>query len=48
MDIWIKLISDLGFPITITLFTLFRLEKTIQALTEEIKVLAKKIETNKN
>lgn len=40
MDIWINLISDLGFPIAITLFVLLRLEKSIQALTEEVRKLS--------
>lgn len=46
MDIWINLISDLGFPIAITLFVLLKLEKSIQALTEEVRKLSNKEDKN--
>lgn len=46
MDIWINLISDLGFPVAITLFVLLRLEKSIQVLTEEIRKLSSEKQKN--
>lgn len=40
MDNWINLISNLGFPVAITIFQLLKLDRSLQDLTEEIKKLA--------
>ena len=37
MQEWINLISNVGFPITIALYVLFRLEKTVQENTRAIR-----------
>lgn len=43
MEIWISLITDLGFPIAITLFQLFKLDKSLQDLKDEISKLSMEI-----
>lgn len=39
MENWINLVSNLGFPIAITIFQLLKLDRSLQNLTEEIKQL---------
>lgn len=43
MEGWISLITDLGFPIAITFFQLFKLDKSLQDLKEEIRNLSREI-----
>lgn len=37
MDTLVALISDVGFPIAITVFVLYRMERSVLAMTKEIK-----------
>lgn len=41
MEDWTSLITDLGFPIAITIFQLFKLDKSLQELKEEISKLSR-------
>ena len=43
MEMWPSVITDLGFPIAITLFQLFKLDKSLQDLKEEISKLSMEI-----
>lgn len=43
MEMWIELISNLGFPIAITLFVLLRVEGSIKDLSQRIDVLTEEI-----
>lgn len=47
MEEYVNLISNVGFPIAITLFVLLRLEGTIKKNTEVIKELCIKINSLK-
>lgn len=39
MDNWINLVSNLGFPIAITIFQMLKLDRSLQELAEEIRQL---------
>lgn len=36
---WLQMIKDVGFPITVTLYILIRLEGTVRLLTDKITSL---------
>lgn len=40
MEAWISLIGNVGFPITVSLYLLFRMEGKLQELTNSINVLS--------
>ncbi|QAS54868.1 YvrJ family protein [Halobacillus litoralis] len=41
-DNWLDLISNLGFPVVVTFYLLFRLEKSFQKLEESVDELLNK------
>lgn len=41
MDSWINYISEIGFPIAITLYTLVSLNKSLRELRDEIRNMSK-------
>lgn len=43
MENWINLISNLGFPIAVTLFQLLKLDRSLQELKNEISKLSTEI-----
>ncbi|MGG2057911.1 YvrJ family protein [Priestia megaterium] len=44
IPIWVNILGNFGFPIVITFYLLFRVEKKIEALESVISALASAIE----
>ncbi|PPA70796.1 YvrJ family protein [Jeotgalibacillus proteolyticus] len=43
MDQWIKLVSEVGFPIIVTLYLLHRIEAKLEAVIQSIHGLSEKV-----
>ena len=43
MEQWIKLVSEVGFPVIVTLYLLHRIEAKLEAVIQSIHGLAQKM-----
>lgn len=43
MEQWIKLVSEVGFPIIVTLYLLHRIEAKLEAVIQSIHGLSEKV-----
>jgi len=43
MEQWVKLISEVGFPIIVTLYLLHRIEAKLEAVIQSIHGLSEKV-----
>ncbi|HEX6594193.1 MAG TPA: YvrJ family protein [Bacillota bacterium] len=42
MDTWLLLMSDVGFPIAVTFYLLYRIERKLEKLTHSIQTWTKR------
>ncbi|HLR80891.1 MAG TPA: YvrJ family protein [Bacillota bacterium] len=42
MDTWLLLMSDVGFPVAVTFYLLYRIEGKLEKLTHSIHALTKR------
>ncbi|MET3698809.1 YvrJ-like protein [Bacillus oleivorans] len=43
MDQWISLVGEVGFPVVVTLFLLYRIESKLDTLIQSIQSLPEKL-----
>ena len=43
MDKWISLVGEVGFPVVVTLFLLYRIESKLDTLIQSIQSLPEKL-----
>lgn len=45
MDIWLQLVKEVGFPIAVTLYLLYRIEEKLNLVINSIKELPNQIKS---